>query len=116
MSEDTNHLLDADNLNSDDIFALSWGFYWRLIVYSVISALVGAVAGGMIGAVAGFSIAISGGDVKNYTAVLQLLGAVAGVFLGFHLIRHYIRSLFKAQFGTLKIGVYRLTPEQLSAA
>ena len=82
---------------------ICWSFFWRGMLVTAGSMLVGALLGGILGAILGFGMAAAGLPKGSGMGLIQLAGGGVGVLSGFCFLYLYVRWLL-----TSRLGGYRL--------
>ncbi|MCG2578052.1 hypothetical protein LZ012_13740 [Dechloromonas sp. XY25] len=89
------NILEIKELPLSSKANICWGFFWRGILVTLGSTIVGALIGGVIG----FIFAIMGVPKSVGTAVAGMAGLVSGAFF----LYLYVRWLLSSRLGGFKL-------------
>jgi len=95
--------INIKELPVKDIFGIWWGFFWRAIIITLGSMVVGGIAGALFGFIVGLTNAVTGGSQETIIGVSKMGGGVLGLLVGAYFFYIYLCWLLKS-----KLGKYRL--------
>ena len=99
-------VLFAD-LDRNDLLRLLWGFAWRGVCFTLITAALGFVLGAVLGFVGTIAARIAGLTRDTYGMPLQIVCSFTGFALGLWALRYYLGWILRARFGTLRFALIR---------
>jgi len=97
--------IDLETLTKSQWASLIWAFFWRGIVVSLGSGVTGAIAGGILGFIMGFVGSALGINIETMKPIIQVIGGLAGLVVGFLFMVVFVKWLFKARFNDFRLAL-----------
>ncbi len=95
--------VDIRSLNFLSKAGLCWSFFWRGILITLLSMLVGGILGGLFG----FVMAMAGASKSTGMAIVQSGGLVLGLVSGCFCLYLYVKWLLSARLGGFRLMLVR---------
>ena len=99
--------IGRQTLRPDEWLRLVWGFFWRALSVTVLAAATAGAVGFVIGLLIGLVMVGIGLDVNEYGLMLNVIGGLIGLLIGFCTYYIYIRWLLKSKMGPFRLQLVR---------
>ncbi len=101
-------VVDANQLTKREWVRIWWGLLWRSILTTAAGLAVTMPLGFVLGVVGGMIILAFGGDLQQFKLPMQILGGGIGFVIGMGFYAIWLRWIFRARFGNLRLALLRI--------